>query len=307
MIKKINILGFIGIISLFSTMSFGQMRPPKPLKADNISAARQMHYLDSIMNLNAEEEDSETANPAEDLYEGAWSSTGVNANRVAYENVPDSVKFDCSSFIAPLNGQMITTSPFGARWGRYHYGTDIKLNIGDTVVSVFEGKVRVTSYDEGGYGNYIVVRHPNGLETVYGHLSEIKVLEGQTVRAGQCIALGGNTGRSTGPHLHFETRFLGNPINPEYLFDFSTGQPLAKNYLLQKDIAFGYVKELETIKKMAAERKAKAPKVHVVKKGETLSSIAKKRGTTVAALKKLNKKALGKGSKIKAGQRLKYT
>ncbi|MBF0976287.1 MAG: M23 family metallopeptidase, partial [Bacteroidetes bacterium] len=96
---------------------------------------------------------------------------------------------------------------------RYHYGTDIGLKVGDSIVSVFDGTVRIVSYDAHGYGNYIVVRHNNGLESLYAHLSQTIAVENQKVKAGELIGLGGNTGRSTGPHLHFEFRFLGNPFN----------------------------------------------------------------------------------------------
>ncbi len=300
MIKKINIF-LCGGLLLLSVSGFAQKQS---LMADNYSITRQAHVLDSIIAKQIEEDleegDFDIPNPADDLYEGAWSTIGVNANRVPYENVPDSIKFNCEGFSCPVMGNI--TSPFGPRWNRYHYGTDLKLNVGDTVVAAFDGKVRVTNYDRGGYGYYVVVRHDNGLETVYGHLSRILVQEEQAVKAGQCIALGGNTGRSTGPHLHFEVRFLGNPINPESLFDFTIGTPIYDEYLMTKEVAFSYKTEADALRK-----KASAAKYHKVKKGETLSSIAKKRGTTVTNLKKLNRKALGKSTIIRPGQRIRYT
>jgi murein DD-endopeptidase MepM/ murein hydrolase activator NlpD len=116
----------------------------------------------------------------------------------------------------------LVTSNFGARWGRQHKGLDIKVYIGDTIRAAFSGKVRIVR-NEGarkGYGKYIVIRHNNGLETIYGHLSKWLVDENQEVRAGDPIALGGNTGRSTGSHLHFETRLCGVALNPAVMFDF---------------------------------------------------------------------------------------
>ena len=104
--------------------------------------------------------------------------------------------------------------------GRQHKGLDIKVYIGDTIRAAFSGKVRIVRYEAGGYGKYIVIRHPNGLETIYGHLSEQLVTENQVVRAGEIIGLGGNTGRSTGSHLHFETRLCGVALNPALMFDF---------------------------------------------------------------------------------------
>ena len=103
-----------------------------------------------------------------------------------------------------------------------HYGVDLKAEIGDTIRSSFEGKVRITRFNRDGYGFYVIIRHPNGIETLYGHLSKFLVKENQYVKAGQPIALSGNTGRSTGPHLHYEMRYMGRAMNPEKLVDFTT-------------------------------------------------------------------------------------
>ena len=89
-------------------------------------------------------------------------------------------------------------------------------------------------YERRGYGKYVVIRHDNGLETVYGHLSKQLVEENQLVKAGEVIGLGGNTGRSTGSHLHFETRFLGIAINPIYMFDFPKQDIVADTYTFRK-------------------------------------------------------------------------
>lgn len=106
------------------------------------------------------------------------------------------------------------------RWGRAHQGLDIKVYIGDTIRAAWSGKVRVVKYDARGYGKYVVIRHPNGLETYYGHMSKQLVSANEYVKAGQPIGLGGNTGRSTGSHLHFETRLCGHALNPALFFDF---------------------------------------------------------------------------------------
>ncbi|MFM7722071.1 MAG: M23 family metallopeptidase, partial [Bacteroidota bacterium] len=108
------------------------------------------------------------------------------------------------------------TSPFGPRWGRLHAGLDLDLDTGDPVYSMFEGLVRISQYSDT-YGNVVVVRHPNGLETLYAHMSARMVVPGQYVQAGTMLGLGGNTGRSYGAHLHFETRYLGNPFDPAYI------------------------------------------------------------------------------------------
>ena len=115
-----------------------------------------------------------------------------------------------------------------------HNGLDLKVNIGDTIVAAFDGKVRIVKYERRGYGKYVVIRHDNGLETVYGHLSKQLVEENQLVKAGEVIGLGGNTGRSTGSHLHFETRFLGIAINPIYMFDFPKQDIVADTYTFRK-------------------------------------------------------------------------
>lgn len=162
-----------------------------------------------------------------ELFNYNFSSQSVNA--YAGLEVPATQNIDVTGFVVPVKGQL--TSPYGwrPRFGRMHRGVDLNLHVGDSVVSAFDGKVRVVKYEAGGYGHYIVVRHDNGLETVYGHLSRTLVRPGQRVHAGQLIAKGGNTGRSTGPHLHFETRFMGLAVNPEAIIDF-------ENKVTHKDI-----------------------------------------------------------------------
>ncbi|BAG83966.1 putative M23 family peptidase [Candidatus Azobacteroides pseudotrichonymphae genomovar. CFP2] len=157
--------------------------------------------------------------PADELYEESWNTEFLKA----YKNipVPDSLVIDVSNFVMPVEGKV--TSPYGPReyhGEHFHYGTDIKLQVGDTVRAAFEGKVRVRNYDPNGYGYYLVLRHPNGLETVYGHLSQFLVEQNQNVNAGEPIALGGCTGNAYGPHLHFEIRILCNAINPAEIIDF---------------------------------------------------------------------------------------
>lgn len=154
-----------------------------------------------------------------ELFNYNFNSQSVNA--YAGMEVPAVRDIDVTGYVPPVKGKL--TSPYGwrARFGRMHRGVDLNLRVGDSVVSAFDGKVRLVKYEAAGYGHYVVVRHDNGLETVYGHLSKTLVKPGQRVRAGQLIAKGGNTGRSTGPHLHFETRFMGLAVNPEAIIDFT--------------------------------------------------------------------------------------
>lgn len=155
-------------------------------------------------------------NPASDIYSD-WKNSGIS--NVA-GHIPSNYKIDLSGFCMPTTSRVVTSN-FGARWGRQHAGLDIKVYIGDTIRAAFDGKVRITQYQGNGYGYHVVIRHPNGLETLYGHLSKIIAKENQVVHAGDVIGLGGNTGRSTGSHLHFETRLCGTAINPALMFDFA--------------------------------------------------------------------------------------
>ena len=147
----------------------------------------------------------------------------------------------------------------------------------------FDGKVRIVKYERRGYGKYVVIRHDNGLETIYGHLSKQLVEENQLVKAGEPIGLGGNTGRSTGSHLHFETRFLGIAINPIYMFDFPKQDIVADTYTFRKTKG---VKRAGSHDTQVADGTIR---YHKVKSGDTLSRIAKLRGVSVSTLCKLNR------------------
>ena len=216
--------------------------------------------------------------PADDIYMNIWSSEKVNPYKIPIDSLPDSIRINCRDFVLPVPGAV--TSRFGARRYRYHYGTDIKLYTGEPVRAAFPGKIRIIDYERQGYGHYVVVRHDNGLETVYAHLSKVLVEHNQGVAAGDTIALGGNTGRSTGPHLHFEIRYIGNAINPENVIDFETGTLRTEDYLITKNQTFYYQKEVQAL--MAA-------KYITVRSGDTLSRIASQNGTSVSKLCQLNK------------------
>ena len=254
--------------------------------------------------------------PAEDLYED-WS------NKYAHHEtaLPDSFRISLKDFCMPTDSRLITSN-FGARWGRQHKGLDIKVYIGDTIRAAFSGKVRVVRYEGRGYGKYVVIRHYNGLETIYGHMSKQLVTEDQEVRAGDPIGLGGNTGRSTGSHLHFETRLCGVALNPALMFDFRNQDVVDDYYMFRKSsyqresavatrlrgVGGGNIKtegeDVELATAAPAANYAQESRFHKVKKGETLYSIAKHRGTSVESIMKLNH--LKKNTKLKAGQILKY-
>lgn len=256
--------------------------------------------------------------PAAALYED-WSNDYVHkANEL-----PDSFDIDLHHFCMPTPSRVITSN-FGSRWGRQHKGLDIKVYIGDTIRAAFSGKVRVVSYEGGGYGKYIVIRHYNGLETVYGHLSKQLVEENEVVHAGDVIGLGGNTGRSTGSHLHFETCLCGVALNPALFFDFRAQDIVADHYLFRKStikeesadatLARGKVGNGSysrsdvkgaVVGNLGAESYAHEKLYHKVVSGETLSSIAEKRGVSVETLCRLNH--LSKRSKVRPGQILRYS
>ncbi len=252
-------------------------------------------------------------NPSSDLYED-WDNMHAHSK---VTELPDSFRISLKNFCMPTDSRVLTSN-FGSRWGRQHKGLDIKVYIGDTIRAAFDGRVRVVRYEGRGYGKYVVIRHDNGLETYYAHLSKQLVSEDQDVRAGDPIGLGGNTGRSTGSHLHFETRLCGMALNPALMFDFRNQDVVddyftfhKSSYQRESQIAtrlrganVGSGEDVELATAAPAASYAQESRFHKVKKGETLFSIAKKRGTTVDTIMKLNH--LKKNSKLKAGQILKF-
>jgi LysM repeat protein len=137
-------------------------------------------------------------------------------------------------FKIPVPG--VTTSRYGIRNGKNHNGIDLNLKTGDTVCAAWSGKVRYAKFNDGGFGNLVIIRHHNGLETFYAHLSKLLVFPDQDVIAGETIGLGGSTGHSTGPHLHFEVRFYDDPINPEEMIDFANKKLKFENLFVHKSL-----------------------------------------------------------------------
>ena len=306
MIKKLKSILSAAVISLVAIPMQGQ-----DLLARQAPIDRKMKTVDSIMLRNLIIEEMADNNPSAELYT-EWS------NRYAHlaTTLPDSLRIDLRDFCMPTPSRVITSN-FGARWGRQHKGLDIKVYTGDTIKAAFSGKIRIVRYEPGGYGNYVVIRHHNGLETIYGHMSKNLVKENQDVKAGEPIGLGGSTGRSTGSHLHFETRLCGIALNPALMFDFRNQDVVGDFYLFRKS---SYNRESAQATRMrgvsgsssdmasasSSSRKATntQSRLHKVKKGETLYAIARKRGTTVDALCKLNR--IGKNVRLLPGQILKY-
>lgn len=232
--------------------------------------------------------------PADELYASSWDTRWVNPFRSKNIPFPDSFRVDCSSFVCPVGKRLKINSDYGIRRRWMHRGIDLDLNLGDTVRAAFSGKVRIKNFERGGYGNYLVIRHPNGLETVYGHLSGFLVSENQIVLAGQPIGLGGSTGRSTGPHLHFETRFLGEAFNPHEIIDFQNGTPHRDFYVIRKST----FRRNNNIYTSTSERIV----YHRVRRGESIAMIARKHRISVAELCRLN--GLRRKSRLRVGQTL---
>ena len=257
------------------------------LMADRVNIRKNMELKELATLSEIEMEEKENLMfPADELYGSNWENRWVDPFRGAAKvNFPDSFAIDCSSFVYPIaiDSMARITSKYGPRRRRMHKGIDLKVLKGDTIRAAFNGKVRIKAFERRGYGYYVVLRHPNGLETIYGHLSKILVEENQIVRAGETIGLGGNTGRSTGSHLHFETRFLGIAINPIYMFDFPKQDIVADTYTFRK------TKGARRAGSHDSQVADGTIRYHKVKSGDTLSRIAKLRGVSVSTLCKLNR------------------
>ena len=311
--KKIKKISVVALLALTTVPSFGQdllaRQAPVDHRMKSIDTLAVSHYR--MM------EDRE--NPSAELYQDF-------SNKYAHRRtaLPEHFRIDLRHFCMPTPSRVVTSN-FGYRasFGRQHKGMDIKVYIGDTIRAAFSGKVRIVRYEGGGYGKYIVIRHNNGLETIYGHLSKQLVSENEEVRAGDVIGLGGNTGRSTGSHLHFETRLCGVALNPALMFDFRNQDVTGDFYDFRRDSYEresadanaargkigngGYTREQVNGGEVGRyNANAAGEKLyHKVKYGETLNSIAEKRGVTVDQICRLN--GYKKDKKLTPGQIIRYS
>lgn len=313
-IEQMKKLGKILFISLIAALPLGvtaQKKAPhaaahKQLLANATSSQDQIKLIEQNTFIDLLEDDLE---PELDIYTEGWNSKSVNPFKE--KDVPDTQVINVTGYVMPHLGPL--TSPYGyrKRFRRMHKGVDIGIQSNDTIRAAFDGKVRLTAYEGRGYGNYIILRHPNGLETVYGHLNKHLVKPDDVVRAGDPIGLGGSTGRSTGPHLHFETRFMGYAINPSAIFDFANHATHTDEYTFSKTT---YTKarnfapsrnkrELAQEEKNTYKSGDKEIASYTVKKGDTLNKIAKAYGMSATSLRKLNN--LDSKATIKVGQELK--
>lgn len=326
--KTIKALALTALMALSSTHIQAQDLLARQAPVDRKATKVDTFALKSVI-------EREQANSAVAQLYTEWN------NKYAHRatELPDSFRIDLRHFCMPTPSRVITSN-FGRRWGRMHKGLDIKVYTGDTIRAAFDGKVRMAQYEANGYGNYVVIRHNNGLETIYGHMSKHLVRENQEVKAGTPIGLGGNTGRSTGSHLHFETRLCGVALDPALMFDFkaqdvtadfytfrkkgnaagrtvaqrNTRQAQAKETVEQPEAAENEQASVKTSRettvrsnKQQRTREQRRPKQknYTVKKGDTLYSIAKRSGMTVDQLCKMN--GIKKNSSIKPGQVIKHS
>lgn len=262
------------------------------LLAEEVTIQRQMEEVKTIALRNMLLNEVNTV-PSADMYP-EWVNTKVHFKHA----LPDSFRIDLRGFVMPTTNTQITDK-FGyrPRRRRVHNGLDIKVNRGDTIYAAFDGKVRITAYQRKGYGHYVVVRHHNGIETLYAHLSKKLVGANDNVKAGDPIGIGGNTGRSSGPHLHFETLLLGSCLDPALLFDFKN-QDVTGDFYLYRRPGSKYIEN--GVVKIAGPEK----KYHKVKSGETIGKIARKYNVEEGIIFKLNK--LNSRSIIRPGQMLRY-
>ncbi|MFC0181414.1 peptidoglycan DD-metalloendopeptidase family protein [Pseudarcicella hirudinis] len=242
-------------------------------------------------------------------YFSVWDANNIDPYGIDAKDFDDVVDLELYNkengrFWAGPTNQGVLTSNFGPRWGRLHAGVDLDVETGDPIYSAFDGIVRVAGYNGGGYGNFIVVRHYNGLETLYGHLSYKGLESGAYVKAGDEIGKGGSTGRSTGSHLHFETRYEGNPFDPKFIFTFApnaTDIP-SDHFLLSARVfdrnGLSLRNEYGDAGNKVRVRRTAWTRTH---SGDTLYSIANRAGISVE-LARLNGMKLS--STLRVGRRL---
>ena len=255
------------------------------------------------------------------IYKRNWDTASIFAYRnIELADLPATIDLklvgkldECSS---PIRGAVV--SKYGPRGRRNHNGVDIPLKTGEPILAAFDGKVRYAKYNSGGFGYLVIVRHKNGLETYSAHLSRLNVKPGDYVKAGQVIGFGGSTGRSRGPHLHFEVRYCDQTFDPEFVFDFETGALRYMNFALEKrffnirsrasevledgdeDHPTGEeilasagdsvaVRVAEAAKPTAAPKPASSGAVyHTVKSGDMLGKLAMKYNVSVDQICRLN-------------------
>ncbi|MCZ2140453.1 MAG: peptidoglycan DD-metalloendopeptidase family protein [Bacteroidia bacterium] len=239
--------------------------------------------------------------PANNHYPFDWDTVVINPYKVSLAEMQDTImlklkdSMDCA-FHPPAIGSI--SSDFGWRkWARrpkFHFGVDVRMEVGDPVYAIFDGVVRVAKRSAD-YGYVVLIRHYNGLETLYAHFDQLLAYTGKPVRSGEIIGLAGSTGRSTGPHLHFEVRYKGEKIDPNKIIHFPNGSIFSDTLQIDK-FCFSHIKLYK------AQQTKLRSKYYVVKRGDTLGKIAYKTGVNAKQIARLNR--ITTKTKIKAGRRL---
>jgi len=287
---------------LASVFTFGQADGPDIGGPEGLDVFDELSENDTVGGLPTVEwdvNDSLSFIPGYDMY-CHWNTDVIfdrfGPERFIHDTLSLYLGFHECDLAMPCAGEL--TSPYGMRKGRMHYGIDLDLETGDPVVSAFSGMVRISKYNKT-FGNVVVVRHYNGLETVYAHLSKRAVAPGALIEAGDTLGLGGNTGRSYGSHLHFEVRFLDQPIDPELVFDVSNGALKATRF----DIHKGTFARIAAAK-AAARTSTVDRKFHHVRRGDTLYGLSRRYGVRVSDLCRMN--GISERTTLSIGQRLRY-
>ena len=245
-----------------------------------------------------------------DIKSENWDHTVYNPFKDKVVVFPIQLEFKDSTYASPIGKNKVVTSRYGWRRGRAHKGIDIDLITGDSLFAMFDGIVRMSRYSRG-HGKTVVVRHYNGLETVYAHLSKYGVKENDSIKKGQYLGKGGTSGNARGSHLHLVVNYKGISINPEYLFEFNDSNAIrAKDIWVTKKWTRPYVhnsKRQSKVIPLLTEAEAitslkKQKKIYVVKRGDTLSRISVRNNVSIAAICKTN--SINKNAVIKPGQKL---
>ncbi|NVO04384.1 MAG: M23 family metallopeptidase, partial [Bacteroidetes bacterium] len=219
--KSLSIkLFFTFLITLFvSEITYSQSVPSNILDTININNRKVVLYADKTWEfLNNTQEALKLQADTCSFFKKNWNSEIIYSylGEKKIDTIIHEIKLTDSlhSFVLPVYGKI-----YGV-FSRRHAGIDIELKRGDPVKAAFDGRIRFSTRNGSGYGNLVIIRHYNGLETYYGHLSKRLVKVGQEVKAGDVIGLGGSTGHSYANHLHFETRYHDKPLDPLSYIDF---------------------------------------------------------------------------------------
>lgn len=302
--KKVALFVFFIVTRSFLSVAGGY--PAAPIKPTKLDTSTNNYSAELVKQLTVN--DSIALFPAYDMY-CQWDTTDIHPYGFTFfRDSVDVALADAysSQFVIPHPGKV--NSNFGPRRRQAHFGIDIDLEVGDTVLAAFDGMVRISKKNKS-YGNVVVIRHKNGMETLYAHLSKLLVQPGQIIKAGEVLGLGGNTGRSTGAHLHFETRYMGLPINPNDIISFEEKRLMMDTIQLSSK-SFEYYELCKTKKYTYTATKGKKGSykkvsVHTIRKGDTLYNIAKRYHLTTAQLCKLNRlkttSVLKVGTKLRCG------